>query len=325
MEKFFSWIESSTEISFPGLKIDGIDIPRGFTIGPFTIYFYALILGLGLVLACIYGIRRRKAFGLTEDDILDGLFWIVPFAFVCARLYYCIFYWSDGGYGKNPLKILYVWEGGLAIYGGVIGAAIGIWFYCRRKKLPIATALDITAVSFLIGQAIGRWGNFVNREAFGAETTSFLRMGLFLTEDGDPTFKEHFYHPTFLYESLWNAAGFVLLHFMSKRRKYDGQLALGYVAWYGLGRTFMEGLREDSLYLFKSYLGETYRVSQLLAAISCFAAVAMLVYMSFKEHDPAKLYVNRVAAEAADETAMESEEKPEEEPEEKPEEKDAEE
>jgi len=277
------WMQSTTRISFPALGID-INPYKGFSIGSFSINFYGVILAAGLLLACIYGLRRKKEFGLTEDDVLDGALWIIPFAFVCARLYYCIFFWD--AYKANPIEILYVWEGGLAIYGGVIGAAIGIVVYCKVKKLPIATALDITAVSFLIGQAIGRWGNFINREAFGEETGFFLRMGLTNVQTGTVTY----HHPTFLYESVWNAAGFVLLHFLSKRRKYDGQVALGYAAWYGLGRSFIEGLRTDSLYW------GPFRVSQMLAALSCFAAVTVLVILSFREHKPGKLYVNRVAA-----------------------------
>lgn len=269
-------------ISFPGLGI-AINPGYGFDIGPLSVRYYGIVLVAGLLLACIYGLRRGKEFGLSQDDILDGALMIIPFALLCARAYYCVFAWHE--FKANPIEVLYIWQGGIAIYGGVIGAAIGIVVYCLCKKIPIGTALDITAVSFLIGQTIGRWGNFFNREAFGAETESFLRMGL-----------EHvsgavtYHHPTFLYESLWNAIGFVILHFASKRRKYDGQVALGYAAWYGLGRCFIEGLRTDSLYW------GPFRVSQMLAAISCFAAVAVLIFMTFRAHDPAKLYVNRVAA-----------------------------
>ena len=156
-------------------------------------------------------------------------------------------------------------------------------------KLP--ALLDLVALGFLIGQSIGRWGNFFNREAFGSETDFFLRMGLYNTETGNT----EFHHPTFLYESLWNAAGFLLLHLLSYRRKYDGQIALGYVAWYGLGRTFIEGLRTDSLYW------GSLRVSQILAAGSCFAAVAALMAFGFFwKPDPQKMQVNKVAAAEAE-------------------------
>ena len=287
-----NWIQGKSPIAFPGLGFE-INPPEGFTVGGFEIVFYGLIIGIGLILCCIYGLRRGKDFGLTQDDILDGALWIIPFAIVCARLYYCAFYWKQGGYGANPISILYIWEGGLAIYGGVIGAALGIIIYCLCKKIPITTCLDITFVTFPIGQAIGRWGNFFNREAFGDQTNSFLRMGLKLTEDGRSSSEMFYYHPTFLYESLWNALGFVLLHFASKKRKYEGQMALCYVLWYGLGRTFIEALRTDSL------MWGPFRVSQLLAAVSAIVAAWLLIWQMFRPHPAEKLYVNRVAAKKA--------------------------
>jgi len=301
-----NWIAGKTPISFPSLGIE-VNPPIGFGSDAFEVRFYGLLIALGLLLAAVYGLRRKKAFGLTQDDILDGALAIIPFAIICARAYYCAFAWHE--YKADPISVLYIWNGGLAIYGGVIGAAIGIVVYCKIKKIPVGTAFDITSLGFLIGQALGRWGNFFNREAFGSKTESFLRMGLNLTEKGLPAPQMYYYHPTFLYESLWNLAGFVLLHFLSKKRKYDGQIALGYVAWYGLGRTFIEGLRTDSLYW------GPFRVSQLLAAVSCFAAVVILVWQAFRTHKPEDLYVNRVAARAAaeaaaaeDKTAAETEE-----------------
>ena len=284
-------------ISFPGLGIS-VNPGYGIDIGPLSIRYYGLIIVFGLLLASIYGLRRGKEFGLTQDDILDGAMIIVPFAIICARIYYCIFAWHE--FAAAPIRVLYIWEGGIAIYGGVIGAAIGIVVYCLVKKIPIGTALDITSLGFLIGQSIGRWGNFFNREAFGAQTKIFLRMGLENAATGAVTY----HHPTFLYESLWNAVGFVLLHFLSKRRKYDGQIALGYVAWYGLGRTVIEGLRTDSLYW------GPFRVSQMLGALSCFGAVAALVILAFRAHDPANLHVNRVAAKAAAAEELPVEESP---------------
>ena len=283
-------------ITFPSLGLSW-DPARNITIGPLTIQFYGLIIAVGLLLAVIYACKRSRQFGMTADDLTDGVLWIVPLAIVCARLYYCIFSWED--YASNPISILYIQQGGLAIYGGVIGAAIGIVIFALAKKIKIGAVLDITSLGFLIGQSIGRWGNFFNREAFGAVTDSFLRMGLTNKYTGAVTY----YHPTFLYESLWNAFGFVLLHFLSKKRKYDGQIALGYLAWYGLGRTFIEGLRMDSLYW------GNFRVSQMLAAITCFIAVAILMLMAFKTHDPEKLQVSLFEAKlAALEAAAEAEE-----------------
>ena len=274
-------------ISFPSLGIEW-DPVRTLDLGPVSIHLYGLIIATGLLLAVLYGCRRCSQFGILEDTLTDGVLWVTPFAFICARLYYCIFYWEQGGYAANPLSILYVWEGGLAIYGGVIGAILGIIVFCKVKKISVGAVLDIVALGFLIGQAMGRWGNFFNREAFGAETDSFLRMGLYNVVTG----VTEYHHPTFLYESVWNLAGFIALHFLSKRRQYDGQVALGYAAWYGLGRVFIEGLRTDSLYI------GAFRVSQLVAAASFVLAAAMLICQALRPHDPQKLFVNRVAAEA---------------------------
>ena len=281
-----------TEISFPSFGIT-VNPPRTFSIGPLTVHFYGLIIAVGLILAVLYACRRSKEFGVKEDDLLDGVLWVTPFAILCARAYYCIFSWDQ--YADNPISVLYIWNGGLAIYGGVIGAVVGVIVFCRVKKIPAGTILDMVALGFLIGQCLGRWGNFFNREAFGAQTESFFRMGLMNAYTGAVTY----HHPTFLYESVWNAIGFVLLHFASKHRRYDGQIALGYAAWYGLGRSFIEGLRTDSLYL------GPFRVSQLLAAVTCVAALAVLIYRSFKPSDPAKLFVNRVAVQQAQEEKSE--------------------
>ena len=279
-----------TNISFPSLGID-IDPLRVFDLGPLSIHMYGLIIAFGLMLAVIYGMRRAPQFGVTEDHVLDGVLWITPFAILCARAYYCIFSWEL--YADDPISVLYIWNGGIAIYGGVLGAVAGIILYCRIRKIRLGAALDLVLRGFLIGLAIGRWGNFFNREAFGAETDSFLRMGLFSPLTGTTTY----HHPTFLYESVWNALGFVILHFLSKKRQYDGQIALGYAAWYGLGRTFIEGLRTDSLYI----PGTPIRVSQLLAAVSCLAALAVLAYFMIKP--PAKkLFVHRVAEETTEPT-----------------------
>ena len=277
-----------SEISFPSLGLT-LNPPRGFDIGPLSIHYYGLIIAIGLVLAVVYCSKRASQFGLNEDTLLDGVLWVTPVAVICARIYYCAFSWEL--YADNPISVLYIWEGGIAIYGSVIGAILGVIVFCKVKKLRITAVLDLVSLGFLIGQFIGRWGNFMNREAFGAETDSFLRMGLMKASTGEITY----YHPTFLYESLWNFVGFVILHFLSKKRKYDGQVALGYLVWYGLGRAFIEGLRTDSLYI------GPFRVSQLLAAGSCVIALALLVILGRKLHNPADLFVNQVAAKNAEE------------------------
>ena len=274
-----------TNISFPSLGID-IDPVREFSLGPLSIHMYGLVIVTGLVLAVIYCMRRANQFGLTEDHILDGVLWVTPFAFLCARAYYCAFSWEL--YADNPISVLYIWQGGIAIYGGVLGAVVGMLVFCKIKKISLGATLDLVLMGFLIGQAIGRWGNFFNREAFGAETDAWLRMGLYSPLTDSITY----HHPTFLYESLWNALGFVVLHFLSKKRTFDGQIALGYALWYGLGRTFIEGLRTDSLYI----PGTALRVSQVLAAVSCITAAAVLAYFVIKP--PKKtMFVHRVAEE----------------------------
>ena len=269
-----------SSISFPALGIE-VNPPRSFDLGPMTIHFYGLIIATGLMLAVLYCCKRSAQFGLKEDDVLDGVLWITPFAILCARAYYVAFSWED--YKDNLFSVIEIWKGGIAIYGGVLGAVVGMAVFCKIKKLSLPAVLDLILLGFLIGQSIGRWGNFFNREAFGAPTEAFSRMGLFNTKTG----AWEFYHPTFLYESLWNAAGFVLLHFLSKKRQFDGQVALGYACWYGLGRAMIEGLRMDSLYW------GNFRVSQVLAAVTCVAAAAILLWQSFRSHDPKKLYVNR--------------------------------
>ena len=275
-----------SSISFPFLGIE-VNPPRVLELGPLTIHYYGAIIALGLVLAVIYSCRRSDQFGLTEDDILDGVLWITPFAILCARIYYCAFSWHE--YAADPISVLYIWNGGIAIYGSVIGAIIGMAVFAKIKKVKFTAVLDIILIAFLIGQFIGRWGNFMNREAFGAATDSFFRMGLFNTR----TNAWEYYHPTFLYESVWNMVGFAMLHFLSKRRQYDGQMALCYGAWYGLGRCMIEGLRVDSLWW------GPFRVSQLLAGITCIASLSVLAYLHFKSHDPADLWVNQVKAKKA--------------------------
>ena len=300
----FAWIGGDRPISFPKLGIS-IDPPAGFSLGNMSIYFYGVIIALGLFLAVAYALKRRKQFGLLEDDILDGVLWIVPVSIICARAYYCIFNWSE--FAADPKSVLYIWKGGIAIYGAVIGAAICVVIHCLIKKISIPAVLDMVALSFLIGQFIGRWGNFFNREAFGAYCDHFLAMRVpsfvLSSTSTSPHFAEAlaelqqkaaeggyegFYqvHPTFLYESLWNLVGFIALHFLSKKRRYDGQIALAYVAWYGLGRTFIEGLRMDSLPV------GPFRVSQLVAAVTCFIAVGILLWQAFIPHAKEKLFVN---------------------------------
>ena len=271
-------------IGFPNLGLEFTLSRVACTVLGKDIYWYGIIICAGFILAALYVNSRTKDFGITSDNLTDCLIICVPLGIICARIYYVVFEW--GYYAQHPGEIIAIWKGGIAIYGGIIGTLIGLFVYSRVKKLSLASLCDLAAFGLLIGQCIGRWGNFMNREAFGAATEGFTRMGLYNTVTG----VTEYYHPTFLYESGWNLIGFVILHFLSKKKKYDGEIALGYCAWYGLGRTMIEGLRMDSLYW------GPFRVSQVLAAVSCIAATAVLLVQHFRPHDPAKLAVNRLAA-----------------------------
>ena len=274
----------ASPITFPNLGIEINPSPVAFTVFGKDIYWYGIIIAAGFLLAVFYMLSRAKDFGVTQDDVLDMILWAGPIGVVCARLYYCIFYWEL--YADDPISILYIWEGGLAIYGGIIGGAITLLVVAKHKKIPATVLLDVAGMGVIIGQLVGRWGNFMNREAHGAVTDTFLKMGL-----QDVSGVVTYYHPTFLYESVWNLTGFVVLHFLSKKRKFDGQMFLAYLAWYGAGRMVIEGLRTDSL-----WLGPV-RVSQLLAAVTMLLSLGILLYQAiFVRHDPAKMQVNRVAA-----------------------------
>ena len=285
---------NSAPISFP-IFGEGfiLDLPRYFTIFGFDINFYGLCIAAGFALATVYITVRRDLFGLTKDNMLDILIISVPCGIIGARLYYILFnidtYFGAGNW-QNILKFR---EGGLAVYGGIIASGVGFIIYSRIKKIPIGNLLDAGGFGLLIGQAVGRWGNFFNREAFGVETELPWKMGLTFTSRThisalDKTFfagETYYFHPTFLYEALWNLTGLALMHLYSKKfkTKYPGQYFLFYVAWYGLGRFMIEGLRTDSLYIH----GTGLRASQVLAAASFIGAVGILLFMHFrKSKDP---------------------------------------
>ena len=275
---------NTASISFP-LFGEGfvIDPPRFFTVFGFDIYIYGLFITAGFAAAAIYLLKRRDIIGLSKDNILDLVILAVPCGLIGARIYYMIFnfeYYFGPGNWQNMLQFR---EGGLAVYGGVIGGAVAFLVYSKVKKIPIGKPLDAAAFGLFIGQALGRWGNFFNREAFGVETSVPWKMGLSFDQNtyiGSlgkyfPAKTPHYFHPAFLYESLWNVVGLLLIHFYSKKRetKYPGQYFLFYVFWYGLGRAMIESIRIDSLFI----PGTELRVSQLLAALSCVAALCLLV------------------------------------------------
>lgn len=274
-------------IGFPNLGLEFTLNRVACTVLGKDIYWYGIIICAGFILAALYVNSRTKDFGITSDNLTDCLIICVPLGIICARFYYVVFEW--GYYAQHPGEIIAIWKGGIAIYGGIIGTLIGLFVYSRVKKLSLASLCDLAAFGLLIGQCIGRWGNFMNREAHGAVTEAFLKMGL-----QDAAGVVTYYHPTFLYESVWNLIGFIGLHLFSKKRKFDGEVFLLYVAWYGLGRAWIEGLRTDSLYLFSTGI----RVSQLVAIVSFLAAAGILAWVLLKKKPaPDALYVNRKPAE----------------------------
>lgn len=257
-------------VSFPKLGLEFFINSTAFSIGTFEVKWYGVIIATGLLLAVFYGMKRAPFYGIDPDKLLDAIIVGVICAVVGARLYYVAFSWD---YFKNdPIRIITDFhEGGLAIYGGIIGGLLGGGIVAKVKKINVFACLDLAALGFLIGQGLGRWGNFTNQEAFGTPTD--LPWGMVSENTGGIAV-----HPCFLYESLWCLLGFVLLHFFSKKfQQYKGQIFFMYLIWYGFERMIVEGLRTDSLYLPFSIFGYTPRVSQLLSALLLLLGIAMLI------------------------------------------------
>lgn len=251
-------------IRFPAIGLELTINPVAFSVLGKPIYWYGIIIAVGFALAILYAMREAKRVGVKGDALMDMVLIGAPSAIICARLYYVIFSWDY--YSQHPGEIIAIWEGGLAIYGGLIGAFVSAAIYAKIKKLSLPAILDVAAPGFLLAQSIGRWGNFVNQEAFGGPTSLPWRMELFLPEENAYVAV----HPTFLYESLWNLAGFFLLFAVRKKKPFDGFLFYAYLLWYGLGRVWIEGLRADSLYL------GPLRVSQWLAG-SCVVVCSVII------------------------------------------------
>ena len=304
----YEYARTDMPISFPGLFGDWSVNPNPVAIPIGNgIRWYGIIICTGLILAVLFCCRQSKKYGITEDNIYDMMIWQIPLCIIGARLYYVIFYLdlfrnADGS--LNPGRMIAIWDGGLAIYGAIITAYLVLHIFCRKKKISFGAFADLGAMGLLIGQAVGRWGNFVNREAFGGETTLPWRMRVWVTAS------EYIeVHPTFLYESLWNLIGLGLIVFViAKRRSFDGENACFYFIWYGLGRAWIEGLRTDSLYFFDWILfGQPIRVSQALSAVmAAVAALALFYEIKIKRHSPQDLLVNRLAAEAAAQAEQEA-------------------
>lgn len=275
------------KISFPGLGISEFHVNEvAFSLFGRDVAWYGIIVTLAIVAVCAYVYIRAKKIGYKVDDILDYFIYSIVFGIIGARTYYVLFYGlgryieKDGNFFENLTGSLYnmiaVWNGGIAIYGGIIGIVITILIVSKIKKLPFAVMLDLGGHGAMLGQAIGRWGNFVNAEAHGGETTVFCRMGL-----TDIFGQTAYYHPTFLYESLWNTVGFVIILLLLKKQKYKGQTFIYYCTWYGFGRMLIEGLRTDSL-----YIGQTgIRVSQLLGFALFAVGAFLIVYFAKKYKD----------------------------------------
>ena len=239
-------------VAFPKLGLEFTMDKVAFDIFGIDITWYAVIIACGFLLAVIYCMSRMKEFGLDSDRAMDAVLVGLIGGLIGARAYYVIFSWDQ--YKDDLMSIFNTRLGGLAIYGGVIGALLFGGITCKIRKVRLRPMFDITVLGFLIGQCIGRWGNFVNVEAYGSHTDTLFGMTASTIVDGPV-------HPCFLYESVWCLIGFILLHLYSKRRKFDGEILLMYFMWYGLGRAFIEGLRTDSLYW------GPFRVSQMLSVL----------------------------------------------------------
>ena len=302
-------------VSFPGLGIENIPVREWIFRIPlggdnvFYVRWYSILIVMGLLLAAWYAFRRADEFGLNKDSMTDVVLVSALFAILGARIYYVLFSGDRAEYFDDPLSILRIWEGGLAIYGGILGAFGTALWMCKIKKVDTLRMFDIAAPGFLIGQALGRWGNFFNQEAFGGNTT--LPWGMTGSEisanvQGLSYNSAQPVHPTFLYESLWCLLGLILVHTVSKKAyKFRGQLFSLYVIWYGMGRFFIEQLRTDSLYL------GTMRVSCLVAALAVIGGAALYFILKGREERlPAVLFEEEQESEEqeTDEQEIEEEE-----------------
>lgn len=268
-------------ISFPYLDLKFNIDEVAFSVFGKDIYWYGIIIAFGFLLAVICAMFLASKYGMSKDTVLDVVLFAAPVAVVCARAYYVIFEWDY--YGKHLDEIIQIWNGGIAIYGAIIGAVAVAIIYCRIKKENTALFCDIGCIGLLIGQSIGRWGNFVNQEAFGGNTNlpwamtgNEIKRELYsLLADGVKVDPDMPVHPTFLYESLWNGAFAIIFLLTFKKRKFDGQIFLFYLMSYGTGRFFIEWLRTDSLML------GSLKISQLVAMV-CVAVSAVLMIINLK-------------------------------------------
>lgn len=258
-------------ISFPGIGIDEFPVKKiAFSLFGRDIAWYGVIIMFGVILSVLYVLNRAKYEKIKSDDILDFAIFIIPIAVIGARAYYVLTRLNEY---HSFYEMIAIWEGGLAIYGAIIAGALTALVICKIKKIKILKMFDMLSPAVMIGQIIGRWGNFMNAEAYGTTTDIFIRMGIRSEFMEAPMYV----HPTFLYESMWNLLGFILINAYYKKKKYDGEIFLMYISWYGIGRFFIEGLRTDSL-----YVGQ-FRISQVIGIVSFVVGSICLVYMYFKK------------------------------------------
>ena len=275
-----------TYVSFPGLGIEPFHMDRiAFSLFGIDVNWYGLIITCGMILAVLYALWHAKHEGVKSDHIIDLALALIFCGVIGARLYYVIMefdqYLVSGGtflqtLGGTLYNCIAIWNGGLAIYGGIIAGFLAALVAARVKRIPFPVIADIAGPAVMVGQIIGRWGNFVNVEAYGAETTLPWRMGvLYSFNDGVSFVSEKFVHPTFIYESLWNLLGLILITYFYKKKKFHGQMFLSYMTWYGFGRMLIEGLRADSLYV------GSIRISQLVGFVT-FVVGAVLIIVNLR-------------------------------------------
>ena len=271
-------------VAFPGLGIENFEVnPVAFTLfDKIEVRWYGIIITLGIILAFSYCAFRAKQEKISFDDLLDIAIFTVIFGVIGARLYYVL---TSLDKYDSLYSMIAIWEGGLAIYGGLIAGALTIFLVCRYKKINLMKMFDSVAPGVMIAQALGRWGNFFNGEAYGEEVIEgsflyFIRMGLIPNIESRT--KMFYFHPTFLYESLWNIAGFIFINAIYKKKKFDGQIFYMYIAWYGFGRMFIEGLRTDSLYV------GVFRISQVVGFV-CFIVGSLMLTLNLLKSRRARL------------------------------------
>lgn len=236
--------------------------PVAISLGSLKIYWYGIIMGVAALIGLWLAVREANRRGVDGEIIMDLAVWVIPSAILGARLYYVLFQWDY--YVLNPASILAIWEGGLAIHGGLIGAFLAGYIYLLKKKQSFFLLADIIAPSIILGQALGRWGNFINQEAYGSEVSRSFLEGLHFPDwfIEQMHIQGAYYHPTFFYESLWNLIGFGLLLLLRLAPVRRGEIFFSYFIWYSLGRFFIEGLRMDSL----TFHGPEW-LEQVLAAV----------------------------------------------------------